>query len=99
LSKFDPFSPSDFLFCLGDDTTRNRGSPRIPHVSLGGIEHKSCADCARLKPLDQFSDDKSRIDGLRTYCKECDNRQKEKRKRTREQNKQEAKDEWDNRDK
>lgn len=47
------------------------------HVLLHGIEHKSCAGCASLKPLDSYSHDKHHVDGLRSYCRACEaNRRK-----------------------
>jgi len=32
---------------------------------------KQCSGCKKEKPLDEFSKDKSKKDGLRTQCKEC----------------------------
>jgi len=34
--------------------------------------NKYCTKCGETKPLDAFSKDKTRHDGLRPYCKECD---------------------------
>jgi len=100
MSNFDPFSPDDSTFQFGKESTRNRGSPlkgrsKIPHVRLSGVEHKSCAECGSLKPLDQFSKDGTRIDGLRSYCLICDLERKERKRR---ENKEEAKREFDTRD-
>lgn len=47
---------------------RSRGTT---HVMLHGVEHKSCASCASLQPLENYAHDKSHVDGLYSYCKAC----------------------------
>lgn len=37
----------------------------------GGDTAKRCPRCGETKPLDRFSKDRARKDGLRTYCREC----------------------------
>jgi len=32
---------------------------------------KTCNKCGNTKPIDQFSKDRTKVDGLRTQCKEC----------------------------
>jgi hypothetical protein len=49
-----------------------RDQTQIPHVMLGGIEHKSCAHCAKLKTLDSFNRRTMAKDGLDHHCKECE---------------------------
>jgi hypothetical protein len=40
-------------------------------VSVDGV-NKLCPHCNTLKPVDEFTSDKSRPDGRYTYCKVCD---------------------------
>ena len=35
------------------------------------VKTKRCPKCERVLPITQFSNDKSKKDGLRSYCKEC----------------------------
>lgn len=35
------------------------------------VKTKRCPKCDRVLPITQFSEDKSKKDGLRSYCKEC----------------------------
>lgn len=32
---------------------------------------KTCTKCGNTKPVDQFSKDRTKVDGLRTQCKQC----------------------------
>lgn len=49
---------------------RSRGTT---HVLLRGVEHKSCANCASLQPLENYSRDGGQhADGLHSYCKSCE---------------------------
>lgn len=47
------------------------GGRPIPHVTLGGVECKSCARCAKLLPLTEFSHDRTTSDELKSRCKSC----------------------------
>lgn len=47
-----------------------KGRTTIPHLVLHGKEHKSCARCCRLKPLEEFSKS-STLDRLDSRCKDC----------------------------
>ena len=46
------------------------GRAKIPHVILHGLEHKSCAHCCALKPLDEFRKSSS-LDKLDSWCRDC----------------------------
>jgi hypothetical protein len=69
----------EFTFGKGPKDKRRRqgfhdkvkGSTKIPHVLINGIEHKSCAGCGSLKPLDQFWTNKHHGDGKYSRCREC----------------------------
>lgn len=50
---------------------RRGHSLSIPHVMVGGEERKSCARCAKLLPLAEFTKDSGRKDGLEPYCRGC----------------------------
>lgn len=67
MSTTSPYLP----LTRGDRPSPLVGRVRIPHVTLHGIEHKSCAHCGTLKPLDQFTKDVQRLDGLASYCRSC----------------------------
>lgn len=66
----------NFRFFVGRQAQRKealaraRTMRRIPHVLLGGVEHKSCSRCARLKPLTEYYPGGG-ADGLGCACKEC----------------------------
>ena len=51
---------------------RENRSRSTTHVLLHGAEHKSCARCASLKPLAEFTHDAHTGDALRSYCRACD---------------------------
>ncbi len=46
---------------------------KIEHRTINGIECKWCNTCKQWKPLNEFSKDSSKWDGLVSKCKECDN--------------------------
>lgn len=48
------------------------------------ISYKLCPRCKRILPLDSFSKNSSRPDGLQAYCKDCQRQQSQdyKQKRT-----------------
>lgn len=48
-----------------------RERTRVPHVMLHGVEHKSCARCCHLKPLDEFYVSNRRKDHFDSYCQVC----------------------------
>lgn len=50
------------------------GRGQIPHVLIGGIEHKSCGTCGSLKKLEEFHNDQSRLDGKYPTCNDCRNK-------------------------
>lgn len=52
--------------------SQTSGKHAIPHVMLGGVEHKSCGKCARLLVLSAFSPRPDAPDGLRSWCQECE---------------------------
>ena len=35
------------------------------------VEKKTCSRCGRTKPASEFARDKTKVDGLRSHCKEC----------------------------
>lgn|GEM_PF-5316609 len=45
----------------------------VPHVMLRGREHKSCARCCSLKPLEEFGPALTE-DGLSNACNDCHTR-------------------------
>lgn len=45
--------------------------PLIPHQTIDGIELKRCSECTEWKPLDQYTKEKRRADGLFYMCKSC----------------------------
>lgn len=45
---------------------------KIEHQIINGVEHKWCNACKQWKPLENFSKDSSKWDGLQRRCKECD---------------------------
>jgi hypothetical protein len=47
------------------------GRPRIEHRLEGGVEVKRCGACTEWRPLDQFSRDAARWDGLTSTCRTC----------------------------
>lgn len=44
---------------------------RVPHVTVSGVESKSCATCARVKPLGEFRQNLDAWDGLQAECWKC----------------------------
>ena len=46
---------------------------------------KVCYKCGRALPIEQFSKDKSKKDGLNGKCKECDAQYREEHKEERQQ--------------
>ena len=42
--------------------------------SEGNLVSKECCKCHEIKEVSEFSKDKSKKDGIRTTCKECDNK-------------------------
>lgn len=44
---------------------------RVPHVTVAGVESKSCSRCAKVKPLDQFGQDLNCWDKLQAECRKC----------------------------
>jgi hypothetical protein len=57
-----------------------RGRIHTPHLILHGVESKSCARCARVLPLADFSHNAVTFDGLLSFCKNCDHSAYLKRK-------------------
>jgi hypothetical protein len=53
-------------------TTNRPQGPRV-YDDLGDLLAKTCADCDRMLPVDQFGKNKRTRDGLTTYCRECHN--------------------------
>lgn len=54
--------------------TRRRksgGRTRIEHQIINGTEKKNCSVCCSWKPLDQFSRNITRWDGLASACRDC----------------------------
>ena len=43
------------------------------HQTVNGIELKRCTKCKRWKELAEFNRDGARKDGLKVYCKSCNN--------------------------
>jgi len=46
---------------------------RKPHRIVDGVEQKECSICEEWKSLAQFSEDKSKWDGLHYQCRVCSN--------------------------
>jgi hypothetical protein len=42
--------------------------------------HQQCLQCRKLKRLDAFNIDRSRPNGLRPYCRDCDNEARARRR-------------------
>jgi hypothetical protein len=56
-------------------------SQRKPIQYIDEIPHFECSKCKKIKPLSEFSRNKSRWNGHESFCKECDKiRQKRKKK-------------------
>ena len=43
------------------------------HQTFNGVRHKRCTKCKRWKEESEFCKDRARKDGLRIYCKGCNN--------------------------
>jgi len=43
------------------------------HQTFNGVKHKRCTKCKRWKEESEFCKDRARKDGLRIYCKGCNN--------------------------
>ena len=43
------------------------------HQTFNGVKHKRCTKCMRWKEESEFCKDRARKDGLRIYCKGCNN--------------------------
>jgi len=43
------------------------------HDTFNGVKHKRCTKCQRWKEESEFSKDRARKDGLKIYCKGCNN--------------------------
>jgi len=43
------------------------------HDTFNGVKHKRCTKCKRWKEESEFCKDRARKDGLRIYCKGCNN--------------------------
>ena len=43
------------------------------HQTFNGVKHKRCTKCQRWKEKTEFCKDRARKDGLRIYCKGCNN--------------------------
>lgn len=43
------------------------------HQTFNGVKHKRCTKCQRWKEETEFCKDRARKDGLRIYCKGCNN--------------------------
>ena len=56
------------------------GRPKVSIVNVDGINHKWCPGCQRAKPLTDFARDTSKSDGRTSYCKECRNNYKRRRR-------------------
>lgn len=55
---------------------RLRGVIKVPHVTLHGIEHKSCFECGSLKPLTDYGKHAGKWDGLKGTCKDCEKKER-----------------------
>lgn len=68
---------------------RKRGESRKGGVVfiLRGTEHASCAKCAQVKPLTEFSPDSARSTGHASYCHQCkrENNRHNRRSKKREE--------------
>lgn len=53
-------------------------------MSLAG-EHKQCCRCGTAKPTGDFTRDKRRADGLRSYCKACERASKARQRTERQE--------------
>ena len=51
------------------------------HQTFNGVKHKRCTKCMRWKEVSEFSKDRARKDGLKIYCKGCNNEYALKRRR------------------
>ena len=43
------------------------------HQTFNSVKHKRCTKCRRWKELSEFCKDRARKDGLKIYCKGCNN--------------------------
>jgi len=43
------------------------------HQTFNGVKHKRCTKCMRWKEESEFCKDRARKDGLKIYCKGCNN--------------------------
>ncbi len=43
------------------------------HQTFNGVKHKRCTKCQRWKEVSEFCKDRARKDGLKIYCKGCNN--------------------------
>jgi len=43
------------------------------HQTFNGVKHKRCTKCQRWKEETEFCKDRARKDGLKIYCKGCNN--------------------------
>jgi hypothetical protein len=48
-----------------------QGERRRPGISLN-LTEKLCFQCGGVKPLEEFTRDKRKINGAGTYCRDCD---------------------------
>ena len=50
------------------------------HIFIDGVECKQCSKCNKILPLEMYYKSGASKDGVRTYCKECTEKQKKKYK-------------------
>jgi len=51
------------------------------HQTFNGVKHKRCTKCKRWKEESEFCKDRARKDGLKIYCKGCNNAYSLRRRR------------------